>query len=57
MSSTSSESNQRRILMEMALLLQDEFSNVLDEAGLVMTVRQDTWKGPVMQVYLREAKE
>ena len=48
----------RRWLTEMASTLESQFIDQLTEAGLIMTVRQDSWKaGPVMNIYLRREKE
>ena len=48
----------RQWLSEMASALESQFIEQLTEAGLIMTVRQDSWKaGPVMYIYLRREKE
>jgi len=48
----------RRWLTEMASTLESQFIDQLTEAGLIMTVRQDSWKaGPVMNIYLRREKD
>ena len=48
----------REWLTEMASSLEVEFIERLTDAGLIMTVRQDSWKaGPVMNIYLRREKE
>jgi len=47
----------REWLVEMATHLEVEFIDKLIDAGLIMTVRQDSWKaGPVMNIYLRREK-
>ena len=47
----------REWLVEMATHLEVEFIDKLADAGLIMTVRQDSWKaGPVMNIYLRREK-
>ena len=48
----------RQWLSEMASALESQFIEQLTEAGLIMTVRQDSWKaGPVMNIYLRREKD
>ena len=48
----------REWLTEMASALEVEFLERLTDAGLIMTVRQDSWKaGPVMNIYLRREKD
>ena len=48
----------REWLTEMASSLEAEFIERLTDAGLIMTVRQDSWKaGPVMNIYLRKEKD
>ena len=48
----------REWLSEMASSLEAEFIERLTDAGLIMTVRQDSWKaGPVMNIYLRKEKD
>ena len=48
----------REWLSEMAGSLEADFIERLTNAGLVMTVRQDSWKaGPVMNIYLRREKD
>ena len=48
----------REWLTQMASALEVEFIERLTDAGLIMTVRQDSWKaGPVMNIYLRREKD
>jgi hypothetical protein len=48
----------RQWLTEMASTLEAQFIDQLTESGLIMTVRQDSWKaGPVMNIYLRREKD
>ena len=48
----------REWLTEMASSLEAEFIERLTDAGLIMTVRQDSWKaGPVMNIYLRRERD
>ena len=48
----------RQWLSEMASTLEAQFIDQLTESGLIMTVRQDSWKaGPVMNIYLRREKD
>jgi len=48
----------RKWLSDMASTLEAQYIDQLTEAGLIMTVRQDSWKaGPVMNIYLRREKD
>jgi len=48
----------REWLSEMASSLEAQYIERLTDAGLIMTVRQDSWKaGPVMNIYLRREKD
>ena len=48
----------RQWLRYMASAVESQFIEQVTEAGLIMTVRQDSWKaGPVMNIYLRREKE
>ena len=48
----------REWLSQMASSLEAQYIERLTDAGLIMTVRQDSWKaGPVMNIYLRREKD